>query len=53
VRLVRAEQPEHVQHLLEVRGEQVVCCSKPCLIRVYEAGAWFYRCLNCTTLIPA
>lgn len=30
-----------------------MCCDKPCWVRVYQDGAWYYRCLNCPKLTPA
>lgn len=29
-----------------------MCCKEPCWVRVWEMGAWWYRCLNCTKLTP-
>lgn len=30
-----------------------MCCDKPCLVRVWLDGAWYYQCLNCPNLTPA
>ena len=27
-----------------------MCCSKPCLVRVYHDGHWYLQCTNCQTL---
>lgn len=29
-----------------------MCCSQPCLVRVYLDGSWYMKCLNCDTHIP-